>query len=158
MNIQFVHRQIQSLVQGEVDDSHPFTWSTLRFTVCTLNYEGRISGVTLPVGKLRPRAGHGSPSRFPTAAQRTSCPFHRPRLLSLVWEGFLSSVRPHWTGSRMFTPSLPSLTITCLGRVALFTQESRPALRSRETRRRPRACLGTCHPFAGPVGDTRFVW
>lgn len=134
-------------------------WSTHRFTVRTLICEGGLSGVTWPMGRLRPRAGHDPPS--PGAAQQTRVlfPLSLAAVLGLgslpaIGVTTLNRVRYIHAGPPI---SLP-VTITCVVQVAVFAQECWPALRSQETRRRPWACLGTCHPFAGPVGDPRFVW
>ena len=57
---------------------------------------------------------------------------------------------------------LPALlTIACLGHVTVCAQvclSPRPASGSREIRRCPSACLGTCHSLTGTGSDTRFVW
>lgn len=134
--------------------------STRHFTVRTSICQGGLSGVTWPMGRLRPSAGHDPPS--PGPCSRRECPFHCPRLPSSVcWAVSLPQVRPHRAGSGTFTLALPSLSPSpspAWLQVAVFAQECWPALRSQETSRRPWVCLGTCHPFAGPVGDPRFVW
>lgn len=161
MSTQFVHRQIQNSVQGEVDENRPFICSTRHFTVCPLICEGRNSGVTLPMGKLRLGAEQES-SPFPRATQQTRVLFPLSLAAFCLRSGKASCHLCDHTGQGHVYSLCPSrlsipFPITCLVHVAVFMQECRPALRSQEIRRQPWACLGTCHPFAVPVGDMIYL-
>lgn len=148
------HRQIQILVQqGKGVKIALSPQSPRHFTVCTLTCEGGIKGVTSPKGKLRPRTGQAVPPS-PRVHCRLERSLHCPGCC-LAWAGFLPEVRPHGTWSCGFTPLLPSLSPfpSPAGSSGMPTSGSAP--RSQEVRRRSWACLGTCCPFAGPVGDTR---